>query len=550
MKKYYLSLLLGISFLLLNASNVSGIMSFNIKREIKPPILNIVPGSVQLIEPSGNNAIDANEQCFLRFKVSNSGIGDAVNCVAKLNVNGVTNGLTYSSVKLPTIRVDETATVQIPLYANMQTVNGKVDLEMYVEEPFGFGTDKVLLTADVRAFMAPMLKVVDYTVTSDKGGALMRSQLFDLQLLLQNTQHGLAENVSVTVDVPNGVFVMDQPEGKFDKIGSGGQRSLVYRMAINNQYQGDVIPIKVSIREKYNKFAENRTINLQLNQKLAVNKIVLDRKEEQFEAIQIASLTSDVDKNIPQSNVVNDKTFVVIIANEDYQTVAKVPFALNDGEIFSQYCHKTLGIPQNHIKLVKNATLNNIKHEINWLSSVMSAYKGDAKVIFYYAGHGIPDESNRTSYLLPVDGNGGDVTTGYKLDNLYSALGKIPSQSVTVLLDACFSGAKREGDMLASARGIAIKAKPGQPVGNMVVMSASQGDETAYPYNDKQHGLFTYFLLKKLQETQGDVNMLDLSNYITTQVSQKSIVENGKSQTPVLVPSSSVAMVWQKWSLK
>jgi hypothetical protein len=133
---------------------------------------------------------------------------------------------------------------------------------------------------------------------------------------------------------------------------------------------------------------------------------------------------------------------------------------------------------------------------------------------------------------------------------LYSALGKIPSQSVTVLLDACFSGAKREGDMLASARGIAIKAKPGQPVGNMVVMSASQGDETAYPYNDKQHGLFTYFLLKKLQETQGDVNMLDLSNYITTQVSQKSIVENGKSQTPVLVPSSSVAMVWQKWSLK
>jgi hypothetical protein len=44
--------------------------------------------------------------------------------------------------------------------------------------------------------------------------------------------------------------------------------------------------------------------------------------------------------------------------------------------------------------------------------------------------------------------------------------------------------------------------------------------------------------------------MLDLSNYITTQVSQKSIVENGKSQTPVLVPSSSVAMVWQKWSLK
>ena len=546
MKRIYLSVIIFLTSLLTYASNVSGIMSFNIQREIKPPILTIVPGSVKLIEPSGNNAIDANEECKLQFTVTNTGIGDAISCIAKLNVTGVTNGLTYNSVNLPIISVGDVKTVEIPLSTNIHTANGQVDLEMYIEEPMGFGTDKVLLTADIRAFVEPLLKVVDYTVTSDKGGALMRNQLFDLQLLLQNTKHGTAEDVIVKVEVPNGVFVMDQPEGVFSELVAGGQRSLVYRMAINNQYQGEIIPIK----EKYKKYSEDRTIDLHLNQKLAVNKIVVDSKEEKYGEIQIASLTSDVDKNIPQTTIVNDKTFVVIIANEDYQSVAKVPFALNDGEVFSQYCHKTLGIPQNHIKLVKNATLNNIKHEINWLTNVINAYKGEAKVVFYYAGHGIPDESNRTSYLLPVDGNGSDVTTGYKLDNLYETLGKMPTKSVTVLLDACFSGAKREGDMLASARGIAIKAKQGQPVGNMVVMSASQGDETAYPYKEKQHGMFTYFLLKKLQETHGDVNMSDLSNYITTQVSQKSIVENGKSQTPILVPSASVGTIWQQWSLK
>jgi hypothetical protein len=37
------------------------------------------------------------------------------------------------------------------------------------------------------------------------------------------------------------------------------------------------------------------------------------------------------------------------------------------------------------------------------------------------------------------------------------------------------------------------------PQGNMVVFSAAQGDETAYPNNDEKHGMFTYFLLKKLQ---------------------------------------------------
>lgn len=550
MKNIFTLILFVLGTLLVNASNISPIMSFNIQKEVKPPILNIVEGSVKLIEPSGNNAIDANENCKLQFKVSNTGVGDALNCTAVVNVTGQTKGMVYKSKKLPTITVGGIQTIEIPIATDMQTEDGKINFELYVEEPMGFGTDKVLLTADVRAFVAPMLKVVDYTVTSDKGGALMRNQYFDLQLLLQNTQHGTAENVLVKVDVPKGVFVMDEPDGKFTQMVAGDKKSLVYRMAINNQYQGDIIPIKVTIQEKFKKYSENRTIDLHINQKLASTKIVVEGQEEQRNEIQIASLTSDVDKNIPQTNLKNDKTFAVIIANQNYQTVSNVPFALNDGEVFSKYCHQTLGIPQSNIKLVKDATLNNLKHEINWLSNVIRAYQGNVKVIFYYAGHGIPDESNRTSYLLPVDGNGSDVSTGYKLDNLYEKLGGMSANSVTVLLDACFSGAKRDGGMLASARGVAIKAKSGQPIGNMVVMSASQGDETAYPYKEKEHGMFTYFLLKKLQDSNGDVNMSDLSSYITTNVSQKSIVINGKSQTPILTPSASVGVEWKTWTLR
>ena len=549
MKNLIALILLVIVTLLANASNISPVMSFNIQKEVKPPILSIVEGSVNFIEPSGNNSIDANEQCKLQFKVSNTGVGDAMNCIAKVNAKGNINGLQFSPKILPIIPVGETILVEIPLNTNMQTVDGKVDFEIFVEEPLGFGTDKFQIVVDTRAFVSPYLKVVDYTVTGDKGGKLMRNQFFDLQLLLQNTQYGLAEDVSITVDVPNGVFIMDNPSGRFERLKSGEQKSLVYRMAINNQYDGEVIPIKVKISERFKKYSEDRTIDLYLNQKLSSTKIEVKGEYEIYDDIQIGTLRSDVDINIPQNNYKNDKTFAVIIANEDYQTISKVPYALNDGEVFSQYCQKTLGIPQSHIKLVKNATLNNIKHEINWLSNVIRAYGGEAKVIFYYAGHGIPDEANRTSYLLPVDGNGNDVTTGYKLDDLYKKLGELSSESVTVLLDACFSGAKRDGGMLASARGVAIKVKSGQPIGNMIVMSASQGDETAYPYKEKQHGMFTYFLLKKLQETKGDVNWLDLSSYITTKVSQKSIVINGKSQTPILTPSATVGGNWIEWTL-
>lgn len=260
---------------------------------------------------------------------------------------------------------------------------------------------------------------------------------------------------------------------------------------------------------------------------------------------------SDVDDNIPTiTKVVNEKTFVLIIANENYQEVAKVPYTINDGEIFAEYCKKTLGIPDTNISFVKDATANNMKREVRWLTQVLEQYNGEAKAIVYYAGHGIPDESTKDAYLLPVDGYGDDPSTGYSLNDLYKNLNEVPSKSILVFLDACFSGANRDGGMLASARGVAIKAKPTAPVGNMVVFSAAQGDETAYPYKEKGHGLFTYYLLKKLQETKGDVTLGELNEYITDQVGKQSIVINRKSQTPTLTSSPVVGDAWRNWKLK
>ena len=263
-----------------------------------------------------------------------------------------------------------------------------------------------------------------------------------------------------------------------------------------------------------------------------------------------AITVSDVDKTVKVSGGVNDKTFVVIFANENYRREEPVPYANNDGEIFKNYCVNTLGIPEKNVKYIADASLNDLKYNLNWLQKVMEAYNGEAKAIFYYAGHGIPDEAQKTAYLLPVDGYGSDVTTGYKLDELYTILGRLPSKSVTVFLDACFSGSKREGGMLASARGVAIKAKKSTPVGNMVVFSAAQGDETAYPYKEQRHGMFTYYLLKKLQETKGEATLGEISDYVTSEVRKQSIVINGKMQTPTLTSSSMIGDSWRNWKLK
>ena len=260
--------------------------------------------------------------------------------------------------------------------------------------------------------------------------------------------------------------------------------------------------------------------------------------------------SSDVDMYLPSNPVNNENTFAIIIANENYQEEVKVDYALNDGEMFKQYCNKVLGIPETNIHFRKDATLNNIQKEIEWISKVAAAYEGDSQIIFYYAGHGIPDEKSGKSYLLPVDGSSTSLSTGYSLDRLYNELGRMPAQRVIIFMDACFSGSKRGDGMLASARGVAINAKPEAPQGKMLIFSAAQGDETAYPFKEKEHGLFTYYLLKKLKETRGYVSFSELGDYITSQVRRTSIVVNGKSQTPSVSASSTMGNSWKSMKLK
>ena len=281
------------------------------------------------------------------------------------------------------------------------------------------------------------------------------------------------------------------------------------------------------------------------SQKQTISNITIARPE----ASLVGQIESDVDKDIPETGHQQNNTFALIIANENYQDVAQVPNALHDGKVFAEYCEKTLGIPKENIKYVADATLNGIQRQLNWLTQVMEAFEGDAHVIFYYAGHGIPDESSKSAYLLPVDGFGTDVSSGYSLDKLYAELGSKPAKSVIVLLDACFSGANRDGKMLTSARGVAIKAKQNTPQGNIVVFSAAQGNQTAYPYKEKGHGLFTYYILKKLKETKGKISLGELSEYVTTEVRKRSIITNSKLQNPTTSPSSS-AKNWKNWKMR
>lgn len=261
---------------------------------------------------------------------------------------------------------------------------------------------------------------------------------------------------------------------------------------------------------------------------------------------QLAKTTSisPVDKNIPTSNKINTKTFAIIIANENYleKNIGDVQYAKRDGQVFREYCEKALGLPAENIHYKENATYNQIKSELNWGKNIAEAYNGSANFIIYYAGHGIPNEKTNESNILPSDGILSDLSTSYPLKDVYGILGSYNSKQIIVITDACFSGTKRDGRMLlASSRGVAIKAKQEVTTDNLIVISSTKGDETAHPYDEHKHGMMTYFLLKYLRENYKSVTIGGLVDYIKKNVSTTSLIINNVSQTPTVIVSPNLS---------
>lgn len=245
---------------------------------------------------------------------------------------------------------------------------------------------------------------------------------------------------------------------------------------------------------------------------------------------------SDVDINIPMTFHRNENSFVLIICVENYleNNISKVDYAINDGRKFKEYCIKTLGIPEENIQFRADATLNQFRQDIKWVNNRSDIYGNKANLIVYYSGHGMPDERSRKAYLLPADGIANDPESGYSLAQLFNELGEMDFNSSLVLLDACFSGSKKDGGMLTKSKGVAIKPDPEELTGNVAVLSATQADDTAYFDEDNSHGMFTYFILKKLQRSKGNVTISELADYVTDNVKKASVLKKSKMQSPTV----------------
>ena len=108
----------------------------------------------------------------------------------------------------------------------------------------------------------------------------------------------------------------------------------------------------------------------------------------------------------------------------------------------------------------------------------------------------------------------------------------------------------RDNEGLSIDRAVEVEAEETRPVvGNLIVMAATHGNETAQSFQEEGHGLFTYYLLKELQESKGMITYGKLANDLEKNVSNVApTLEMRKKQTPNAF-SSNPTDAWKKSSL-
>lgn len=117
--------------------NMSGTISFFISEE-EEPVITIVPESIAFEDENSNQAIDADEQCAIRFSVKNIGTKDCKDALVRVTAGGSNAGIRYDNVDLKEIPVGESVSAVIPIHAGSEIRDGRAffNFQVFVSEGF------------------------------------------------------------------------------------------------------------------------------------------------------------------------------------------------------------------------------------------------------------------------------------------------------------------------------------------------------------------------------------------------------------------------------
>lgn len=519
---------------------------------------------------NGNGIIEADENAVIEITLTNKGIGLAQGLQVKVIDSIADPNLAIGDgQEITFIHPDESINLSIPIKAGLDIESNEHKLKIEVLEHFGYDMEPTYLRVNTLEYQPPKIVYAGYKIDDSSEGtnSILRDQklqpgeMVKLVVYIQNVGQGMARNIRYNVSTQNSNVYLRESSGQISQMTIGEVKELVVFVSPNKRIASDEglkLQMDVSVDHETGGFTA-QDLAVGLNQQTPETEILevkadIEKIKKQMAHFEYTSekFTANVGKiedirEIAASKSRRKDAVAVVIGIEDYQALSPAPYAENDAVIIKEYFQKILGIEKVVTYNSKEATGLFFDDVFNpdYGELQKAIVKNETELFVFYSGHGLPSKDGQKIYLFPSDGKTERLTIqGYDINKFYINLEKLEAKTVTVFIDACFSGASRhsskiEQENLVGMKGVKIKPKIHQPWRtnqNFSVFTSSLGDQTSLAFDPTQTGLFTYYLCVGLQgkaDSNGDktITNKELSDYI-----KENVVESSRKISGLQIP--------------
>ncbi len=240
-------------------------------------------------------------------------------------------------------------------------------------------------------------------------------------------------------------------------------------------------------------------------------------------------------------NELGGHKWAVIIGINNYQDdrIGDLRYAVNDAVAISGLLtDQWIGdFEQKKVKLLTDTspqkpTRENILTALNAIEKVAS----EKDTIFIsFSGHGI--EADGESYLLPSNSKLELLSdTGISIDRFKQPMQKSKASVQVLFFDACHSGVDLRSKGPTGQMGKNTLRRIYQNAKGQAILSSCSINQKSYEWPDKEHGVFTFYLLEALRGSadlnqDGFVSLTETANYTSEKVLEWSF-ETGNIQSP------------------
>jgi len=517
------------------------------KKPGSPASATVLAASAAFFNESGDGILRGSDEGTISVHLVNSGKSPVRNLHVRALPEKEVEGIRIPREGLvEKLGPGEARDVELTVVAEGDLGSGSARLRIEISDDGTYTLNPpVIVAIPTASFKPPELAVSDVAISDQSGnGQIEPREIIEVTARIKNVGEGVSRQSHVTVQPGDNVFLTSESRKEFPlgNLSAGASKDVTF--AVYSNAKASDVTLDFVLKDGRPDSEKKESVSFDFDTPVKKSGVLAAGKQSGLPAAgaAVAGGAFLADLTVPKTSTKNPDAVAVVIGISRFKNpdVPPVDYAKMDAAAMKEFLVSAMGFDERRIisAIDEDGSLADFKRIFE---AQLPNYvrRGKSDVFIFYSGHGAPDPESKEAFFVPYDCNPTYARqTGFKVKELYERLAALKAKSVTVAIDACFSGSSQRGMLLKGVSPIFITVEnPIAAMENGVVFTSSTGQQVSTWYPEKKHSLFSYFFLKGLsggadQNSDGRVTVAEMDQYLQAQVPDQARYISNREQTP------------------